>query len=888
MQTDELAPSSTGRGGGHGGGHGSGGVLNTPPWRRAPLLVARQPPVFLALALAAAVLALAAASGPLFLAATGTAALHISAARSCPEQGEAGLSVAGDAAATQFENLLPTGQLTGTDRIVRSAAARAGLPAPYLTVGTTINLAPSGPNAPRAVDLFSRPGALDHVQKLTPAGRAGVWITDTVASNEGLRPGSTIKTFGGIRLPVAGIFRDLIGRGIDPHLPRYWCSWSTQIAGSGANAAPPFFIADLATLTRSTPYVAPSWFAPIDVGHITVPQARTASVAVASVPPAVTTATGGQVRLFVHPDLGELVRQATLVHSGLRGPIIPIDIAGAIVALLLVGGAAGFWVVRRAPELRLLVSRGVGPVALAIKALLEIAPAVIVGGLAGWGGAIVLVRSIGPSSMFEPGAPVRSLAAAAAACAAGLVLVAVIGAAAAREPRAGRGAVRVLAWLPWELALLAAAFGVYLAVHRHGAVHSVHGTVQVHPTILAFPLLLLAGGVLLLCRLAGLGLPALRRATTPLGIAVYLAVRRITGTAGVAIALAVGTALPCGILVYAAAQTASVDHSVSLKFDTYLGAPHALGTLADPDSTIPLAGHGTQVAVVSTDAFVVGGNQIQMIGVDPATFARFSFSDPQVAAAIRGLTPPVDGGPAPALWVNAHGARAPKGVRYVDDTVRTVHIVGRLDVFPGLRDGYSPMLVVNRRAFLHLSPFVHRDQEVWTTDDQLAAARAALTRHGIAVLFEISPTTFLDHTDLLPVTWIFSYLRVLAVLAGLVAIAGLVFALAARTRRRTSSYVLTARMGIGRGSHRRSIVIELVLVVGFGWLAGAAVALTAAASIYRRFDVNSSFPPPPSLSIPVMTLVASGAGVVVVVLLAAAVTQWLADRADPSEVMRLE
>ena len=51
---------------------------------------------------------------------------------------------------------------------------------------------------------------------------------------------------------------------------------------------------------------------------------------------------------------------------------------------------------------------------------------------------------------------------------------------------------------------------------------------------------------------------------------------------------------------------------------------------------------------------------------------------------------------------------------------------------------------------------------------------------------------------------------------GMVAIAGLIFALAARTRRRTVSYVLSRRMGLTKAAHLRSLVIELGIVVGLG------------------------------------------------------------------------
>lgn len=51
------------------------GVLRTAPWRRAPRLLLRRPAVLAAVAGTSALLAIAAASGPLFLSSAGAAAL---------------------------------------------------------------------------------------------------------------------------------------------------------------------------------------------------------------------------------------------------------------------------------------------------------------------------------------------------------------------------------------------------------------------------------------------------------------------------------------------------------------------------------------------------------------------------------------------------------------------------------------------------------------------------------------------------------------------------------------------------------------------------------------------------------------------------------------------
>ena len=137
-------------------------------------------------------------------------------------------------------------------------------------------------------------------------------------------------------------------------------------------------------------------------------------------------------------------------------------------------------------------------------------------------------------------------------------------------------------------------------------------------------------------------------------------------------------------------------------------------------------------------------------------------------------------------------------------------------------------------------------------------------------------------------TWIFGYLRALAVLIGLVALAGLVFGLAARSRRRVVSYVLSRQMGMSQATHLKSLLVELLFVIGAGWIAGVVVGAGADDLVYRDLDVFPHLPPPPVFALPVAVLVTTAAIVVAVVLVAAAGTHWVSERARPAEILRLE
>ena len=105
-------------------------VLRTAPWRRAPLLVLRHPAVLLAVAGTCALLAMAAASGPLFLSSVGAASLQGRVAEQCPEADRPAVSA-------------PPGRVQGDT--VRAAMAAAGLPAPYAVTGILVS-APFGVN----------------------------------------------------------------------------------------------------------------------------------------------------------------------------------------------------------------------------------------------------------------------------------------------------------------------------------------------------------------------------------------------------------------------------------------------------------------------------------------------------------------------------------------------------------------------------------------------------------------------------------------------------------------------------------------------------------------------------------------------------------------------
>jgi putative ABC transport system permease protein len=872
-------------------------LLGAGPWLRAPLLLLRRPVVFLAIVVSTAVLGIAASSGVLFTSTLGTASLNAQAAGDCPE-----LSM------PSFDALVSGGGTAAENAAGAEAMRRVGLRDPYWVdlAGTQIQTVP--------ITLFSRVGALEHVDTLTPNhGQPGAWFPDTTAAMLHARPGDTVITKTGAPIRVAGIYRSLSS---DPfHLsdvPRYWCTWNDLIVQqiTGNTGTPPFLITDPATIdtvvdsfsTEADAYgsewVSMFWYSPLPA-DATIADAQADQQRAADAWGTYLTGSTRAVRrefdtgaLLPYRDprpptdspLGKKIAIADKVHDGLAGSVLPIDIAGAVIALLLVAGAGGFWSAHRQREIALLSSRGVGPFPLAVKAVLETLPAVVIGLAAGIIAAIALVRGTGPADVFTPGAIGTAVAAACGAAAAALVIIAAIGALAGRDRVVGSRRSR---WphLPVELVLIGFAIWAWARIRSGSGIDFDHAIVDVRPLLLLFPLLGVTGVLLVCARVLAFVLPLLTRHARHLGRAGFLALHRIGGSRAIAIGLLVGTALPCGLLAYAGTVSTGVHQELIRKYQTNLGAPVVLQLIGVRENTPDLAGHGTAVVRYDNGPDLPDGTQLAVIGVDPATFAQFAYTTSgqrrQVARVRTGTASST-----PALLVNARGVDSPTSVRLGATTLR-VHVVARSGVFPGLRNGTRPMLVVDRAALAHVDPSLNRANEAWTTPGQLSAVDTLVERDGYRVLGRLDPALRVGNSGLLPVTWIFGYLRALAILIGAVAIAGLVFAINARTRRRTVAYVMSRRMGLTQGTHLRSLLVELTAVVGTGWALGTGLGFAGYAVLTDSLDVDPELPPGAAFDLPAVTLAVTAAVVAAVIVAAALGSHLAAERAEPADILRL-
>jgi putative ABC transport system permease protein len=889
---------------------GSLGVIGTPPWRRAPLLAAGQPGAALAVLVATAILGIASASGPLFLSSAGSGALARILGSYCPEQAVPGV-VAQQPGYGPL--MLPGGQALDAgnapaetarqDAAVRAAFRQHGVPAPYAVSYLTRQQAVGVGGAWRSVALFARPGVLDEVTLLSGRRSArGVWVSDLLAADLGVRAGQTVQ-IAGRRYPVAGVYRDLIGvGGYGGDLPAYWCSWAGFIvprvaSDEKAGVTDSLVLADPDTVAavagRNGRLPQRSWYSGLDVSALTAPAAGTASQHAAGVADtAAELAQADDLIWFQNSGrLGEAADRAALVQSGLAGPVAPTALVATLVALLLVAGAGVYWAERRAAEVRLLAARGVGPAALGAKAVLEMAVPAVAGGLLGWLAALALVRRLGPSPLLEPAAPVRALVTVALALLAGLALLGLVGGLRARatvERPIGRRR-GVWPWVPWEALLLGAAAAAYFALKARGAVATERDVARVDPLVVIAPLLALGGLLGLAARVVAAGIPALRRLTARLPAAGYLASRRLAGSRLATVAVLVSVAVPVGVLVFSRSLTATIEATTRAKAATYVGAEVALRTHNYPGRIPDPRGHGSPVTVISNGR--LGDLDASVLGVDPATFARYVYWQDDFAGAglpdlLSRLRPAAAGEPVPAILVT-HDPGLTVGAVRLRTTRLPIRVVGHATGFPGARLLAAPMLVVRADALQQVDPYSQRVEEVWTTHAERPMATAALAAGGVQIDGEVTPTDILSSTVLYPVTWTFGYLAALAALTGAITITGLLLYVAVRQRARIASYALSHRLGLSRRAHLVSIAVELLVVLIAGAAAGAAAARAALGPIAGLLDVDAGRPPGPRLVLPLAVLAAVGVGVLVLAGLATLAAQWAADRQRPADVMRL-
>jgi putative ABC transport system permease protein len=880
------------------------------PWTRAPLLGLRQPAALLAVLVTSAILACAVASAPLFLSSARSAALQAQLGPQCAEAGW----VQNGTATEQRNRSGPTGTTAGPQPAAAFAAAwaeqgRTSRPVlataemvgqHRVAVGADVRVLPSTDPVSLPASLFYRPDALDHVQVVDQQTGDGLWLPAGYARAAGIHLGDEIAV-AGTPVVVVGLYADLFT--VDAG--DYWCDYRLLYANdTSANTAPPALglATDPATFYRLAagyPYVEQLTQVRLDAEELSVSAARAWSTAQQRAEQRGNELAGITTPYSERPNprLAEAVGRAELVESGLRGPVVPVAVAGALLALVLVAAAGSFWADRRSAEVRLLAARGVGPVPLAGKAALELGLPALVGTALGWAAARLLTDGLGPADDLDPTATTTATGAAVAAFVVGLGTAAVVAGLRARgtAERPLGAAPRWATRMPWEIALLVGAGWCWLVLQTRDAVVSEGGVAQVNGLLVAFPLLAIAGAAVLLGRLLTGSLPRLRRWAGHRSPAVFLAVNRLAADRLATATLLVAVTLPVAVLGYTATLTAGSQRTLDAKVGVQIGATRAVQTLSRFPPTDAIEAVGTFVVryegsatATDGDGDSAGRRDVQVLAVDPADFAGTAFWDDSFAAEsltelMEALTgPEVDG----RLPVVAAGLPEGNPDLRLGSTAVPAEVVATARVLPGRRTVDPVVLVAaDRLPEISRTAGAARAAEIWT-NGALGPAVQALTDAGAVRSSELEPAGVQQTANFLGITWTFGYLSALAVFVGIIAVGGLLLYLEARSRSRVSGYVMARRLGLTRAAHLRSLLVELAGVAVAGLLLGGALAAGAVALVYRRLDVDPVRPPTPLLDVPWTALGGSALVVVVVAGLAALYAQRAADRADPASVLR--
>jgi putative ABC transport system permease protein len=444
--------------------------------------------------------------------------------------------------------------------------------------------------------------------------------------------------------------------------------------------------------------------------------------------------------------------------------------------------------------------------------------------------------------------------------------------------------------VPWELLLLGAALLCYLRLRSGSAVTLDDGIAQINLLVVAFPLLFLVGTAVLIVRVLAAGLPRLGGGAARLGPAWYLAARRVTASRVISVVLLAAASTPIAVLVYAAGLTQTSQYTLDAKAALFNGSDVAVQSV-DPLRRTPETDATGTVVVRYLYGKVSGQtDDVTVLAIDTETFARSAFWDRRFAdqpldQLLARLRAPAADGRVPAIVIPSGPALGPTFDAQLGRTTARLEAVGQVRYFPGRRVPV-PMVVVDRSRLGPVDRFAGTTNELWSRAAP-EAAQAAVRAQQARIYTLTSRDSVFQAANFLGVSWTFGYLTALAALVGLVAVGGLLLYLETRQRSRMASYALGRRMGLTRGTHLRSLLAELGVLLGLAWVIGAALAWVAVLMVYGRLDIDPGRLPGPLLTVPTAAFAGSAVAVGVVVVLAALYAQRSADRADVAEVLRL-
>lgn len=887
------------------------GAVNTGSWWRWVVLPWRQPAVAVALVGAFALPALLLTSGPMFrTAASDEITVGVIDTLSPISAGVIVLSEG------PFDDEL-LGTLTG--EIDARLTAIDGLGVPSLTLLSN-EVAPTAVDGrpvdrrpgPGEVRVMSRPGAAEAVEILAGGRGDGVLVPRSLATTYDLTPGS-VMTLGAVDVVVAGVYRDVWDGEPDPFwsgLPRDMVPRFQRVFDE-----PSFemVISDAATARRLSLGGRARWEAELTEPPATWSGFRELAAeygrfeSALSRPGVLDTAhrawaTDPDAPPILVTAVPDAERTAAGVIAELEQPIRTATWSGTVVGLLLSTLGAIFLIRRRRSDHRLMAADGDAAWRFFARAVMQYAlPAAIataIGVAVGW----ALIRLLGPSGTATWSVVPWS----------GVVLVSV-GAVLLAGITSAVISVRLVDSMnqpvgavgrTWLFVLTGIAVTMWIQVGREVGD-------DVNPLIVSFPFVGVVTGVLVAVGALRVALRRLRRTGRRLPTSLFLAWRALTASEAGALSLTAALGLASGLVVLSVSFVDTIDAATAAKAATTTGAVSRLDTIENVDPAVLPSG-ATVVLSFSTQ---IDDRTTEVLAIDPATFADAVAWPPEFGRSpeevVELLATEVDGA-VPAIAVAGRGtpARGEFGLQRVHpyELVGTIAsapmaspvgmtLLVRADVFEQFsRDRWDAGQLEIDPTDQHIADMFDREivysspldgfGDTVLSNRPLAELEALAEERGWPVRATGSLAAQTSDVDARATRWAFDYLGLLAVIAGVVAIAVMAFYLAERRRQREVTAVMTHQIGIRQRTNVAAAVVEIVGLVVAAVAAGAIAAAVTARRVFPVFEPDPGVPPTVALIIDETTVLSVLVGAILVVAGVAAWSQRSVSHAEQARVLR--
>jgi len=829
------------------------------------------------------------------------------------EPGPAGLVVDGQGSFAS-DDLDPLAQ----DLDARFAQIRGLAPSVLTLITEEIELVQQDRTGrPAEIRLFARPGAveaLDVVEAVpNAAGNGGGWITTTLATETGLQPGDTMAIGGG-ELAITGVYRDLW----DGERDAYWDDVPAQFVPRFQRSfdRPQFelVVVDAAVMSELGRGGRATWQVPLAEVPRTLAGARSLAadyrrlisdtIRESSItdPYLVFTGSPEPDPLNVFTALIDAEVEILDVVADLAGPIRTTTLAGAAVGVALSAMGAVFAIRRKRVEFRLMAADGDGWWRFFGRAVAQFALPTVVGLLVGVGVGYVIVAAIGPNGNAEFAAIDWSdiAAVSVAACVVAGVVTAFSAIRLSDELDKEVGRLRG-SWLLFAVGLTLA---MWVQVGRPQSD-------GVNPLVVAFPFVGILTGVTLAVVALRWVLHRARHTGARLPTSWFLAWRALTGSEAGALLLTAAVGVAAGLAVLSATFVFSVDRATNDKVVTAVGSNTRVDLLDTPDAVALPSG----TTIVRSQSSTVGDRQVEIVAVDPATFAAVVRWPSSFGGSADDLVEQL-GGPAgnsvPAVVV---GGGLPTSGEFGRLRTFPYRIVGSVGSVP-LASTTGPTLVVRTDTFESFAR-TRYDAGLEVVDPiELNVAQTlgreltfvpALEGFGYAIVSNASGGDIAElvadaglringdlrtfDAELAGIStqstrWAFDYLGVLAAIGAVAALGAMALYLTERRRDIALSTAMTAQMGIGARTSAFSSVIEMVGLVSVSLAAGAGSALLTARQAFPAFEPDPDVPPISGAVFNVARLGVVAALAVASVAVIAAVVQYRSSRSVTAEVLR--